>query len=624
MNYLNIVLLFIYIFSQSINARNGISGSTRANISIGAINGLEFPSNGDSPQDAFVAFQFSNPQNDGLPIWGPNKQGVTWIWEIKPYQQTGYYVTFWWSNNGTLNWDNGNTNTYIGAHPYPRGYVDGTVHDWELAGGSGEMWPTDGGASGGGDYVETKAGGGQTKLVIKNQWYTQALRVKVNNDGSKTNSFFITLPETTDSNVIENTAPAIWGEKKPPYPAITFGDSPWGPWIGGNPWTERLSGVLGRIKIIDTVMTGSDILAEAADMSRLVTPVARRNIWWGIQSFDSVDDLTCDYGTGRSFHWVDVNNKAKLFEIQKGTGYGTVKFDTTAVGDSIVYTMPIYADENNMTVYGVTLSVGEHYSVSADGFPKNLNQGDSMLVTLKFMPGSEGLLMDTLLVENSSAINPIKVYLSGYGAKKSENPEFDTVRFDTIAVGESSTYILPIYAHESSMTVYGVTLSVGAHYSVSADGFPKELNQGDFMLVTLKFMPGSEGLLMDTLLVENSSAINPIKVYISGYGAKKTGIHDEADKLPRVLTLHQNFPNPFNPKTTINYELPDPANVEISIFNVSGQLVKILFSGKHQAGYYSVSWDGTNDREMKVPSGLYLCRITADKFSKSIKMILLD
>jgi len=51
------------------------------------IYGLNFPHNGEAPADSFVAFQFIDPQDNGLPIWGPSDQGVTYIWEYKPEQQ---------------------------------------------------------------------------------------------------------------------------------------------------------------------------------------------------------------------------------------------------------------------------------------------------------------------------------------------------------------------------------------------------------------------------------------------------------------------------------------------------------------------------------------------------------
>jgi len=263
------------------------------------IYGLQFPSNTDSPTtgaDSFIAIQFEDPQSNGLPIWGPSDQGTTWLWEYYPIQQTGYYVTFWWSENSdSFSWDTGTSNTYYGCHPYPPGSSSGTSHYWEIAG-----------TSGGGDFTTTE--GGSPLTVVKGQWYTQAFRVYPH--GTKTCTLYIDLPSTATSNIIENEALSDWGETDPPNPAVTFGDSPW--------WSayqhERMSGILGRVKIFNKTLSESDILAEAADMSQLVTTDGQNNIWWGKNNFSSVDDLTCNYGTGRAFSWASAG-KATLVEI---------------------------------------------------------------------------------------------------------------------------------------------------------------------------------------------------------------------------------------------------------------------------------------------------------------------
>lgn len=256
---------------------------------------LDFPSNGDSPSDAFVALQFANPHSNGLPIWGPSDAGVTYIWRYRPVQQTGYYVTFWWSNNGSFLWDGGGSNSYYGCHPYPTtGNSSGTSHYWELAG-----------MASGNDSVNTLSGSPLT--VVKDEWYTQALRITVNGDGTKTGRFYIDLPSTANGNIIQTTATSGWGETNPPSPAVTFGDSPWYASFGH----ERMSGQLGQVKIFSSVLSEADMLDEAADMSQLVTAAGEAAIWWGKAGFADVDDLTCDYGTARSFAWAN-SNKAAL------------------------------------------------------------------------------------------------------------------------------------------------------------------------------------------------------------------------------------------------------------------------------------------------------------------------
>lgn len=262
--------------------------------------GLLFPSNisGGDQLAPYVALKFSNPHTNGLPIWGPgsgaSRLGVTYIWEYQPEQQTGYYVTFWWSNDGSFLWDGGSSNTYVGAHPYPQNSNNtGTSHYWEIAGmGSGA------------DYTDTLAG--SKKTVVKGVKYLQALRITVNPDGSKTARFYTSLPSIANADIIQGVASAGWGEVNPPSPALTFGDSPW----YASFQHERMSGILGRVKIISKSLSEADMLLEAANMNALVTPDASSYIWWGKNTFDSVDDLTCDYGTGRTFQWADPANKA--------------------------------------------------------------------------------------------------------------------------------------------------------------------------------------------------------------------------------------------------------------------------------------------------------------------------
>ncbi len=92
---------------------------------------------------------------------------------------------------------------------------------------------------------------------------------------------------------------------------------------------------------------------------------------------------------------------------------------------------------------------------------------------------------------------------------------------------------------------------------------------------------------------------------------------------PLQFVLAQNFPNPFNPVTKIRYGLPRPARVEITVYNTLGQVVKTLFSGRQDAGYHSIMWDGTNSHNRAVSTGLYFYRLEAGGEQRVRKMLLL-
>jgi hypothetical protein len=88
--------------------------------------------------------------------------------------------------------------------------------------------------------------------------------------------------------------------------------------------------------------------------------------------------------------------------------------------------------------------------------------------------------------------------------------------------------------------------------------------------------------------------------------------------------LEQNFPNPFNPATTIAFDLARPAAVRIGIYDVSGRLVRTLVDGKIAAGRHEIAWNGENNAGIGVPSGLYFYRMsTSEGFTATRKMILL-
>jgi hypothetical protein len=93
--------------------------------------------------------------------------------------------------------------------------------------------------------------------------------------------------------------------------------------------------------------------------------------------------------------------------------------------------------------------------------------------------------------------------------------------------------------------------------------------------------------------------------------------------LPADFGISQNYPNPFNPQTVIEYALPRDSRVSIVVYNVLGQSVKVLKNEWEQAGYRSITWDGTNQKGEEVGSGIYFYKIQANDFVKTKKMVLL-
>ena len=93
--------------------------------------------------------------------------------------------------------------------------------------------------------------------------------------------------------------------------------------------------------------------------------------------------------------------------------------------------------------------------------------------------------------------------------------------------------------------------------------------------------------------------------------------------LPFHFNLYQNYPNPFNPVTTIRFDLPEDTMVNVTVYDMIGRVVKTLLNGQHTAGYKSIQWNASNNRDQTVSAGLYLYKIQAGEFRQTKKMVLL-
>ncbi len=117
------------------------------------------------------------------------------------------------------------------------------------------------------------------------------------------------------------------------------------------------------------------------------------------------------------------------------------------------------------------------------------------------------------------------------------------------------------------------------------------------------------------------------QIDLSGHTSRSSMIEvmlSPVQVLPTANTLHQNFPNPFNPETTISFDLKSATVVELSIYDMAGQHIRTLATGQAlSAGSYSYLWDGLDKSGAKVGSGIYLYHLKSGEFTSVKKMALL-
>ena len=128
--------------------------------------------------------------------------------------------------------------------------------------------------------------------------------------------------------------------------------------------------------------------------------------------------------------------------------------------------------------------------------------------------------------------------------------------------------------------------------------------------------------------ISNNQLCSPYPSCIEDYvgeqdtsNCEQVSIFDET--LPITYNLYNAYPNPFNPKTTLHYDLPEDAMVNITIYDMMGRIVSNLVSSQQNAGYKSIQWDATNNTGQPVSAGVYLYSIEAGEFRQTKKMVLL-
>ncbi len=244
--------------------------------------GLEFPSNDQVPDGQTVRFKFVDPHTNELPIYGAGGAGLTYIFKVRPKQQTGYYTTFFWANDDgrgiydTFAWQNGGANTYYGMHPYPQGVTgrNGIAHSWEISV----------------DGIDVENG-----LVVKDVWYTQVVRVWADGIGVKHHEFYWDWPNTDAAHMVVHHSPANLNNANPPFPALTFGDAPWAP------GRELCSCTLRGIQIYSSLLSLADVQSE---ITAPQSTVPGANTIWYLNLNPTPTDISDMSGKGHNPVWV--------------------------------------------------------------------------------------------------------------------------------------------------------------------------------------------------------------------------------------------------------------------------------------------------------------------------------
>jgi hypothetical protein len=148
---------------------------------------------------------------------------------------------------------------------------------------------------------------------------------------------------------------------------------------------------------------------------------------------------------------------------------------------------------------------------------------------------------------------------------------------------------------------------------------------GDVTIATLRFnalptLPGNQ----TSAIISNLRWNEEIELHDVAMSTLQNVTSINSNKVfPSEYSLSQNYPNPFNPTTALLYGLPEDAEVSLIICDIRGKAVKIFISESQKAGWHERTWNGLNDNGELVSTGIYLARLQAGSYSKTIKMLYL-
>ena len=123
---------------------------------------------------------------------------------------------------------------------------------------------------------------------------------------------------------------------------------------------------------------------------------------------------------------------------------------------------------------------------------------------------------------------------------------------------------------------------------------------------------------VDTLVQVEEMEFNGVLYTVEGLlSSSDSGI------LPSEFKMLPNYPNPFNPETSIKFELPEDTHVSLVVMDLLGRNIKTLVDGKINGGYHQVKWDGMMAAGASAPSGVYLIQFSAKNYKKTYKSLLI-
>lgn len=295
-------------------------------------------------------------------------------------------------------------------------------------------------------------------------------------------------------------------------------------------------------------------------------------------------------------------------------GYGQSKTKTISFVN--IGTGPLYIEDFN---YGNQISLEPSF---LNSLPLYLATGEFVSFNATLIPNKVGPKSHSLQILGNSITNPEFYSFQVVGVGPEAIPNKTELNFQNLILNSNSSLkdsILITNSGNIDLTFNNISLNGSNEFSINFDS-TSVLQPGFTKTIYLEFQSQNLGTFSTDLIVnsnasENNNLVIPINVELIALSGE-----EKSNEIPNEFSLSQNYPNPFNPTTIINYQLAMNSEGKLIIFNILGEKVR-EFSLKNSQG--SITWNGTDNFERNVSSGIYFYKLETEGFSETKKMLLL-
>jgi hypothetical protein len=261
----------------------------------------------------------------------------------------------------------------------------------------------------------------------------------------------------------------------------------------------------------------------------------------------------------------------------------------------------------------------------------SINPGSNYEFNVLFTPRTAGDKAVNVLIRHNAAGSPAIVSLTGYGALPIINVDPSSYNFGIIKPFLSSPKQVFTITNKGAadLTVNNITitgLNQNEFELETLPSLPFTISDDEYRTFAVSFNPISSGPKHAVIIITHNASGSQTTVMVEGEGEGVMHGDDIVENYAMTALLG-NFPNPFNPITSIRYQVSGIGDqfVFIEIYNIRGQLIRTLLDGSREfgAGRYSVVWDGQDDSGVSVSSGIYFYRMRAGEYSAVRRMILM-